>query len=477
MNLKVLKFGGTSMGTPGSLQQCNKIAVRAAKASKIVVVVSALGGVTNQLIELIELARKQKPKRIAAELNIMEQKHKDMLAHFVAKNDLEEIWQREFANLFKKLRLILTGTSLVGDITKKSYAIVCSFGEQLSSRIMCHALEKAGLQSEQIDAKRIIRTDSNFLEATVDLKRTKLCSRRTLLPLLEKKITPVVTGFIGKDASGQTTLLGRGGSDYTASLVAMSLGAEAVEIWTDVDGIMSADPRIVKEGVKTWRSVELPIVAEMAHSGAKVLHPKTITAAVEQNIPVFVKNTFNPSAHGTEVVQRDSHSLLRGITMDKEQAVFHFAEPGMLATPGFIRHISEIFEQHNVSIDACFTSEVSFTCSIHSKHYSKKLHQDLSKIAETTVYRNLAKVCVIGHNISKNPDLLAQIMTVLKGNDIYAVSIGTTFHNITLLIDEEKADNILRSLHASLFSSSNETSHPRSNRRSRAGTPAVSARA
>jgi len=256
-------------------------------------------------------------------------------------------------------------------------------------------------------------------------------------------------GFIGKDTRGDITLLGRGGSDYTASLVGISLNASGIQIWTDVDGVMSADPRIIKN-VKLWSKMNIDVMAEMANSGAKVLHPKTVTAAVQKKIPVYIKNTFNPKARGT-LITTQSKKGLKGVQCVKGQMLIHCKTPEMLSAFGFIHECSKTFVENNIPIDACATSEITFTCSIESRDYSKSLVKALSKIAHLEIYDHLAKICVIGCQVAQNPELHFCIYEVLKDFKIFSISSGASFNNITLFVEEKHADSILKSLHAKLF--------------------------
>jgi aspartate kinase len=453
MKCIVLKFGGTSMATSDSIGRCAAISKKAARSNRVVVVVSALGGATDTLLELISLAKRQKPKLIATGLTELEERHRTVLGGFAEPSALDSIWQDEFAVLFRKLRLILTGASFVGDMTDRSTALVCAFGEHLSSRIMRHALQAQGCDAQVIDARRLIRTDGQFLEAVVDFPRTRTRFRRLVSPLLRRRAIAVVPGFFGKDAHGNTTLLGRGGSDYSASIAAVCLDAARLEIWTDVDGILSADPRAVTRGVRTWETIELPVVAEMAHSGAKVLHPKTITAAVKSDIPVIVRNTFRPEGAGTTIVPRGQTPGLRGIVVERGQAVCHFTEPGMLDSFGFIFHCTEVFARHGVPIDACATSEVTFSCSVRAKDLNKKLLEQLAKIAEVRIIDRLAKVCIIGNDVMGDPRIVEKIMACIPRDSLYLMSHGASRMNITLLVSEGDSAALLTALHASLFPS------------------------
>jgi aspartate kinase len=451
MRIIVMKFGGTSMGTGESIRQCANIACKTAKTNRVVVVVSALGGVTDRLLDLISLAKRQKPKLIGASLQDLEARHRATLSAFVDRTMLDSTWQSDFAGPFRKLRLILTGASFVGDLTDRSTALICSFGEQLSSRIMQHALAAAKCEAILVDARRLIHTDGQFLEANVDFARTRTSFRRIVIPTLRRGQIPVMPGFFGKDAHNNVTLLGRGGSDYSASIAAVALDADRLEIWTDVDGILSADPRAVRHGVRTWDTIELPVVAEMAHSGAKVLHPKTITAAVKNRIPVVVRNTFRPEVAGTTILPRQKSAGMRGVVVEMGQAVCHFTEPSMLDSFGFIHRCTEVFVRHGIPIDACATSEVTFSCSVRQKDINKKLLHELAKIAEVSIIENLAKVSVIGHEVLGDPRIITRIMNRIPATSLHLISQGASRMNLTLLISESESNKTLLALHALLF--------------------------
>jgi len=460
--LRILKFGGTSMGTAQAIAQSARIAARAAPhqtrsasmRGQAVVIVSAMAGVTNELIALMDLAVHERTEAVQARVRALEERHHAVWNAFVDEATGRESWDEQMAPLFEKLRLLLTGTSLVGDISDRSYALICAFGERFSSRIMQRALSRERCRCAMMDAGELIVTDAQYREAAVDFPASQRRFRSKIRPMLRRGIVPVLPGFIGAEPSGHTTLLGRGGSDYSASIAGICLHADVVEIWTDVDGIMSADPRLVKRGVRTWRKVELAAMSEMAHSGVKVLHPKTVTAAVQKKIPVIVKNTFRPSAPGTVIVPTASaRPQLRGIVTQAGQVLFHFTEPGMLASSGFIQRLSSIFARHGVPIDVCATSEISFTCSIDGKDFRAGILHELEEIADVTIRRNMTKVCVIGNRIAADLRVLHRIARTLGAMPVYTVSVGSSTDNITLMVDERDASRALQILHRSLFPS------------------------
>lgn len=446
MSIKVLKFGGTSMGTTESISQCAQIVKKTAEKEKTIVVVSALSKVTNELIELIELAKSQRSSQIIKRLDALEQRHKQTLKPFV--NNLEKSWVI-FIPIFKELRQILTGISLVGDISEKTSAAIWSYGERLSSWIMHFALIQENVANERVIATKLIKTDSNYLNAAVDFSKTKVSTKKVIGPVLKSKSAVVVTGFIGSDDDKHLTTLGRGGSDYTASILGLSMGAKDIEIWTDVDGVMSADPRIIKDA-KVWKEINIDVMSEMAYIGAKVLHPKTISPALLGKIPVYIKNTFKPTAPGTKIVEADKKGI-KGIVVKKDQTLLHLSNPIILNQIGTIHEYSHVFADNDISIDVCATSEISITFSINSKDKQEKLFEGLRELANLDVNENMAKVCIVGSHIGNDAKILAKIFNSLEKYKIYTISNSASFNNITLMVKEKDADEILKVLHKRLF--------------------------
>ena len=450
-NILSIKFGGTSMGSAESILECASIVKEKLKKHPLVVTVSAVAGVTNELLTLIALAKKQKPRRVRSRIAILKAQHEHILKKISPQNKTEYIWQQDFLPLFSKLETILLGTSLVGDITQKTEARILSFGEKLSSHLMTQALNKLNVANKRIESEKIIKTDSNYLEANVKFKTTNAACRKITKPLLTKKIVAVVTGFIGKDTHGNTTLLGRGGSDYTASILAIGIDAKAIEIWTDVNGIMSTDPKIIPNAI-SWSTLDMNTVSEMAYSGARVIHPKSITTAIHKNIPVYILNTFQRNFPGTKVTLQKTDGV-KGIIVTKNHIVLNIENPNMLEAIGFLAKLTNIAEEHNISIDVCATSETTFTFSIKNKDYSVKFLKSLRHMANVTVLKNISKLSIIGNNIIKNTTLLANIFTIFAKNKIiiHTLSIGASNNNITILIDDTNCEKTLKLLHQELI--------------------------
>lgn len=447
-SLHILKFGGTSMGTSDSIRQVTGILTEAKKNNSLVVVCSAVSGVTNQLISLTEIALTGNAKKLNNSLQQLRITHQSILDDLMPEMSFLQ-WEEHFEPQFKKLCYVLQGVRLVGDITDKTRAYITSFGEQMSTQILTLFLNHQGERSKRFVADRLVYTDDNYLEATVDLKKTKTATERILRPLIQQNITPIVTGFLGRGTEKEITLLGRGGSDYTAGILGLSLKAAEVQIWTDVSGIYSADPRIIKNAT-IWEGIDLAAMSEMAHAGAKVLHPKSICATVEAGIPVRIKNTFAPQDTGTLVIQKPAAQLY-GINAETDQAIVHIMSPQMLDSFGFIQQCAQVFVAHQISLDAVTTSEVSISITLAEKNLTKALIKDLEILARITIHRAVTKISVIGNNITHDPKLLSNVFGALSGQKILTQCTNAGGHTLTLFLAEVDKKSILPTLHQALF--------------------------
>ena len=455
MMLKSIKFGGTSMGNAKSIEECAKIIKAKSEKFKIIVTVSAVDDITNQLMQIISYAKKNKSRLVKSKIIYVSNIHKTILKNLLNNNQKTKlVWDQEFAPILNKLEAISYGASLVGDLTDKTIARICAFGEKMSSILMVYALDKIYVKSFKVESERIIKTNSNYLKATVDFQATNLSSKKILKPILAKGIIPIVTGFIGKDANANITLLGRGSSDYTASILAMVLNASEIEIWTDVNGIMTADPKIVKDSF-SWNNLDMNIMSEMAYSGAKVIHPDTIALAVKKNIAVYVYNTFDRSFTGTKITSVAQYA--RGIVANTCNTLITLENTNIINRVGFIKAVTSIVAESNISIDVCATSEISFTFSIKSQDFSKKLQKSLENFASIKIKNKVTKLCIIGNQVTSDKTLLAGIFKLCQELNvaIYTISVSASGTNITLIIDEDKTGVMLRSLHSAFLKKKN----------------------
>ncbi|MFA5820795.1 MAG: lysine-sensitive aspartokinase 3 [Candidatus Gracilibacteria bacterium] len=436
MNITVAKFGGTSMGNAQAISQVADILE--ATAGGKVAVVSATSGTTDMLLKLGDLAVSGKSWK--KEFEELKAKHAGILNELKVEVDL--------ADFFKEIKGLLEGVGMIKEMSLSANDRLVSFGERISSRILAAILKKRGVGSEAVDAFEIIFTDNDFKHGNVDFEKTDKAVAEKILPMLEKNIVPVVTGFIGQSESGKYITLGRGGSDYTGGIVAAALGASELQIWTDVEGIFNADPRIVKEAGPIEK-VSFNEASELAYFGAKVLHPKTIQPAVKKGIPVKVLNTFNPSAKGTLINEEETNSL-KSVSSKKGISVINICSSGMLNAHGFMAKIFEVFAKHKVAVDVVATSEVSVSITVDSA-VPDGLMEDLKKIGAVTLQEKMAIICLVGNGIKNDSTVLGKMFSAVTGHNISMVSQGASQRNVTFLTREEEATEIVQTLFKTFF--------------------------
>ena len=437
----VMKFGGTSVGDVDRIRQVVEI-VRGRLDRRPLVVVSAQAGVTNQLIEM---ARNAVLRDVAA--GPLRKRLRGLLADVGLPADLLEHELDELASLLK-------GISLVGDLTPRSLDRMMSFGERCSVRIVAGALTAAGIPAVPLASYDLgLLTDSTYGRAEV-LPSTWDEIPRRVAEKVPEGVVAVVTGFIAQDADGFLTTLGRGGSDYSAAIFGAALGAEEIEIWTDVDGVMSADPRIVQQA-RTLDRMSFSEAAELAYYGAKVIHPATIHPAVRRNIPIRVLNTYRPDAAGTLVVPGAPHAPqgVRAIASKSGITLVHVTSLRMLLQHGFMARLFQVFEHHRVVIDMISTSEVSVSLTTESSQPLNAVETDLRAFAEVRVEPDKAILCLVGEGLRDVPDLMERVFATLRRESIpvRVVSVGASRVNISLLVDHEHEARAVRSLHGEMF--------------------------
>jgi aspartate kinase len=327
-----------------------------------------------------------------------------------------------------------------------------SYGERISSHIVAAAFIERGIDAEHVDAREIIVTDSQFQKAVplIDIL-DKRCQEK-LLPLTSLGKVPVMGGFIASNEAGITTTLGRGGSDFTGALVGGALSADAIEIWTDVDGIMTTDPRICPDALRV-KVISFEEAAELAYFGAKVLHPATILPAVKKNIPVHVLNSRNPGCEGTRIISLAPHckSPFKSIAVKKKLSIIDVVASRMLMTHGYMKEIFTIFDKHQCAVDMVSTSEVSVSLTVDSNDNLPAIAADLSKLADVKYEGRKALVCMVGEDIRGQNGMAAQVFTAVRHINVRMISQGASEINMSFMIDEDDAEEAVRSLHAAFF--------------------------
>lgn len=447
----VMKFGGTSVGSAEAMRGVARI-VAARRAERPIVVVSAVSGVTNKLIAAAQGAQRRtvEPEAAVAELTAL---HERICDDLDVPRSLVDKPLRRFGE-------VLRGIYFLRELTARSLDYVQTFGEILSSSIVAAHFEREGMPARAIsgwDAGLV--TDDRYGEAEV-LPESFGQLHDRLVPLVEQGVIPIVTGFIARTRNGERTTLGRGGSDYTAALVGRGVGAREIQIWTDVSGILSADPRVVPDA-QVLRQLTFDEASELAYFGAKVLHPKTIEPAVQADIPVRILNTFAPDDPGTVVTRvagdRGDRSV-EGLAVKRGNLLVNITSTRMLGAEGYMARIFDLFHRHGVSVDAIATSEVSVSVTVDAR-FKDRLHAALPELegfARVRVEPDRAIVCVVGNGMRFKPGISGRIFSTLgeAGVNIEMISQGSSELNVTFVVTDDDAHKAMRALHQAFLGAS-----------------------
>ena len=431
-----------------------------AETEEPVVVVSATARTTNNLILAAEQAREgdlEAAKSIASDLR---DRHLSILHTFLEENEIEdsfelrsdcEAWIEEHITHFENY---LLGIHTLGELTPKSMDAVTSLGERLSSYLLAKCGEALGMPTFYVDSKKVMKTDSVFGRAKPDMKAIT-DSVDFLKYRIEEGGIPIIGGYYGSNSKGETTTLGRGGSDYSASLFGLALNADAIEIWTDVSGMFTSDPRFIDD-TRPISEISFDEAAELAYFGAKVLHPSTIQPAVEQNIAVFVKNTFEPENPGTKISADVERAFaVRAIAFKKDITVITITSSRMLMAYGFLSKVFDIFEQYHVSVDVVTTSEVSISITVDSNQYLDDIVNELRQIGNVEIQGGQGLVTLVGRDFLEATGLAGDTFTALDAIPIRMISQGSSKNNITIVVDNENVIAAAQALHSTFFNSKN----------------------
>ncbi len=445
----VVKFGGTSVGDAEAIARTASI-VRSRLERKPVVVVSALAGTTNRLIELAGHAA---DGQLIVALSIVEElraRHFAAIASLLDGHASHDEVAAETAILFDELAHLAEALSVLGHMTPRSHDAVASMGERLAAPVVAAAFVKAGLPAAFVDARQVMVTSDDFGRATPRPDDIGMKCREHLAPLLRDGRVPVLGGYFGATSTGITTTIGRGGSDYSASLFGAAMEAEAIEIWTDVDGMLTADPRVVPDA-RLIEHIRFDEAAELASFGAKVLHPSTIAPAVRRGIPVFVFNSRKPEGKGTRITFDARRLPVRAIAGKGRTVVVKVRSPRMLATPGALRAIFEVFERNRTSVDVVATSEVSVSVTVDDDQHLDAVVAQLSAFGDVTVERGRGIVALVGAGLGETTTAMARALTSLREMRLHMLSLSATGINLTLIVDGDAVNEAMRRLHAEFF--------------------------
>ena len=458
--LQVMKFGGTSVGDAACIARAAQIIAEAARAGKCVAVVSAMSGVTNRLIEAAKTAQSGNAKAALAILDELAAKHESTLAAVVKDETERAKVSEKMKQVFADGRRFCEGTALLRELSPRTLDTISSLGERLSAPLVAAVVKEQGLAGESLEAGELIVTDDFHGGADPLMKETRVKSRARIFPLLEKGIVPVVTGFIGSTEDGELTTLGRGGSDYSATILGAALDADEVIIWTDVDGVLTADPRLISEA-RTIPSISYREAAELAFFGAKVLHPKTLKPVVDSAIPVWIRNSFAPEKRGTKITPRGgANSGVKALTAIRDVALISLGGPGIVGLTDVVgRTFSTIAEvranvlmisQSSSQNDICFSvssSDAERTIEALRKEFAEDLKHE--KVEHINVDPNIAIVAVVGENMRGTPGIAGRTFQALgrENVNIIAIAQGSSESNISFVIEESAVKKALLAAH------------------------------
>src|SRR5437762_5183878 len=450
----IMKFGGTSVEDAGAFRNVAAI-IRSDVAARPVVVVSAIAGFTNALLASVQQAIEGDSRGATRSLIPDLDRHLTIarellsLESRVAFEEAVASARREIRQLHKIIAAHpMTHPPLQDEIL--------AGGELLSSHLLTTLLRESGVAARWVDARGLIKTDDNY-GCAAPLPETSTATRTELTPLIEAGEIPVVGGFIASTLKGATTTLGRGGSDYSAAIIGAALDAREIQIWTDVTGVLTADPRIVANA-RTIPVLSYQEAAELAYFGAKVLHPKTIQPAIEKNIPVRVCNSRAPAEAGTLIVSESAAApqTVKAIAHKTGITTVQVTSARMLGAYGFLRALFEVFDRHRVAIDVVTTSEVSVSLSLDNAAALPEVIPELQELGAVEIEENRAIISVVGEGLRHTPGIAARVFSTISAVNVAMISFGSSIVRLTVMVDEARVREAITDLHRVCFETDNE---------------------
>ena len=464
----VMKFGGTSVGSADAFAQVTKIVAQHAAEQNatdhpgVVVVTSAMSGVTNMLIEAAQKAARGDESFHQMQQDSLLLKHQVVAGRLVEDGTERAALTRIFEQRLAEFDRLCSSIAVLGELTNRGLDVVSGLGERLAAPLLAAVLRAAGIKAEYVDATKLIVTDNTFGSAAPIADLTEASCRELLLPLIEDGIVPVVTGFIGATVEGVPTTLGRGGSDYSAAIIGAAIDVDEIQIWTDVNGVMTADPRVVSNA-RSLRQLTYEEVAELAYYGAKVLHPKTVTPAIEKRIAVRVLNTFEPDHPGTLILEKtqvEHKGTVKAITAIRHMNLITVGGRGMMGVPGIAARTFGAVARTGVSV--LMISQSSSEQSIcfvvpdsNAEMVLKALHEEFQRelerhyIDQITGMPHINIVAVVGSGMRGTPGLAARVFTAVAkhGINVVAIAQGSSEANISLVVVDSDATQVVRAIH------------------------------
>ena len=449
----VQKFGGTSVADPDAIARLIQI-VRTARSRDgrgPAVVVSAMSGVTDALLAIAAAAG---GGRVDDALSRLEQLHERHLAaaRALGPNETNGPLGGQITAQFDDLAALTRALGVLREVSARTLDVVAAAGELLSSRIVAAALNGAGIPSEWVDARRAIITNNDHTRAVPLAAETEAALRSSVLSVIEAGRVPVLGGFVGSTIGGHTTTLGRGGSDYSGAIVGAGIGAREIQIWTDVDGMLTADPRVIATP-RLVPQLSFAEAAELAYFGAKVLHPSTILPAVERNIPVRILNSRKADAAGTMITAEPppGSTPLAALACKRDVTVVDITSSRMLMAYGFLRRVFEVFERYTTAVDVVTTSEVTVSVTVDDRRHLEAIVEALSEFSQVTVEHEMALLCAVGDRLRNEPAIAARAVGVLEEVPLRMISQAASRRNITVILRQADLQHAMNRLHEEFF--------------------------
>jgi aspartate kinase len=445
----VMKFGGSSVESAIAIERVASI-VKARVDRRPVVVVSAMGKTTNKLLAIAQSSIRDERDDALAQLQDLREFHTRETRPVILDADWPEA-ERILDRHFQELTELVKGFAVLGELSPRSVDAISSYGERLSSALVALAFRKFGIDSVHFDSREAVVTDGRHTQAAPIFPLTYARLASAVRPLAREKVV-VMGGFIGATEAGVTTTLGRGGSDFSASIVGAGIGAEEIQIWTDVDGMLTADPTILPGGHRV-KSISFAEAAELAYFGAKVLHPATVVPAIEKSIPVLILNSRRPEAPGTRISAEavPCSNVIKSIACKRKITVVNINSTRMLMAHGFLRRIFEVFDRRQTPVDVVSTSEVSVSLTIDNTARLADICQELGEFSEVDTEEDRAIICMVGDNIRYTPGVAGRAFQAVDSVNIRMISQGASRLNLTFVVAEQDLARAVEMLHTEFF--------------------------
>jgi aspartate kinase len=447
-----MKFGGTSVADADAIRRL--IAIVRSEAERTgppVVVVSAMSKITDHLLRMAADASKGERQGLAGGVDEVRRRHLAAVDGLIAPERRADV-VNEIDQQIEELRAMLTALSILREGSPRSMDGIAAAGELLSSRIVAAAFDSAGIRAAWVDARRAIVTDDHYMAAVPILDATHEALAREVVPHIAKGDVPVLGGYVGATKDGVATTLGRGGSDYSAAIVGEGVSASEIQIWTDVDGMLTADPRVVASP-RVVSHLSFGEASELAYFGAKVLHPSTILPAVAADIPVRILNSRRPEAQGTIITAKPpvNDRPIAALACKRNVTVVEVTSTRMLMAHGFLRRLFEVFERYRTSVDVVTTSEVSVSVTIDDSRRLDEIADALREFAEVAIDTEMAIVCAVGENLRADPAFAIRMLAGLEGVPLRMVSQAASRRNVTVVIRDADVPRAMTRLHDAWF--------------------------